>query len=103
MRDIAQDAVEVMGQLVSEGEDLFEEQRGSAALGVAREIEAALVAQLEGNLGHVLLWEQFLRTPQSVAPALVSTLESLLERDAVLREWLVESLQNYGTEVGGHK
>lgn len=101
MRDIAQDTVEVMTELTSEGEDVFEERRGSAALGVAKEIEAALVAQLEGNLGHVLLWEQFLRTPEDVASAVVSVLESLLERDEVLTRWLNESIGTYQREIEG--
>ena len=101
MRDIAQHTVQVMTELSSEGEDVLERRRGGTALDVAKEIEAALVAQLEGNLGHVLLWEQFLRTPQAVASALVSVLESLLKRDVVLAQWLDESLKVYGQEVDG--
>ena len=95
MRDTAQDIVQVMAELISEGEDAFEQRRGDVALSVAREIEAALVGQLEGNLGRVLLWEQFLRTPESVASAVVSVLESLLDRDAILARWLDESLKTY--------
>ena len=103
MRDTAQDIVQVMAELVSQGEDVFEQRRGGVALGVAEEIEAALVAQLEGNLGHVLLWEQFLRTPEAVASAVVSVLESLLDRDVILARWLDESLKTYREEVEGHR
>ena len=103
MRDTAQDIVQVMAELVSQGEDVFEQRRGGVALGVAEEIEAALVAQLEGNLGHVLLWEQFLRTPEAVASAVVSVLESLLNRDVILARWLDESLKTYREEVEGHR
>jgi len=101
VRDTVQDIVKVMAELISEGEDSFERTRGGVALGVAKQIEAALVARLEGNLGHVLLWEQFLRTPDVVASAVVSVLESLLESDVILARWLDESLRTYQQEVGG--
>jgi hypothetical protein len=95
VRDSAQCAVRVLVELVSTGDDVFESCRGGAALNIAREIEAALAAQLEGTLGHVLLWEQFLRTPEAVASAVVSVLGTLLERDQVLARWLDESLEAY--------
>jgi hypothetical protein len=55
---------------------------------LAQQIQAALVAQMEGNLGHVLLWEQFLRTPDDMAEAAIGVVHGLAERDAVLAEWL---------------
>ncbi|MBN1639988.1 MAG: hypothetical protein JXA09_02040 [Anaerolineae bacterium] len=69
-----------------------DEPTGDAdALVLAQEVQAALMAALEGNLGHVVLWEQFLRTPDEVADALVGVVEAVMRRDAALAEWLREA------------
>lgn len=57
------------------------------------------MAQLERNLGHVLLWEQFLRTPREVDAALVSVIHKLMEGDQVLAEWLDDSMARYAEAV----
>ena len=53
------------------------------------------ILQLEGNLGHVLLWEQFLRTPAEVAAPLSSVVESLAAADGVFAAWLASALERY--------
>jgi hypothetical protein len=91
----AQQVVQILVELEREGEPAFERRHGTQARDVAHEIEAALMAQMEGNLGHVLLWEQFLSTPEEVAPALVSVVRVLASADVVLAGWLDESLARY--------
>ena len=62
---------------------------GSAEVSeVAQEVQAVLMAQMEGNLGHVVLWEQFLRTPEEVVDAVVGVVQELVRRDPVLASWL---------------
>lgn len=68
---------------------------GAGALAVAQEIEAALFAQMEQNLGHVLLWEQFMRTPREVDAALVGVVDALMSNDEVLAAWLASGLARY--------
>jgi ABC-type ATPase with predicted acetyltransferase domain len=65
----AQEVVNMMAELMAEGDEAFRRMHGEAALDIAREVQAALMAQFESNLGHVVLWEQFLRTPQEVGAA----------------------------------
>jgi hypothetical protein len=87
--------VDLMAEYVSQGEGGFEAEHGARALEVAQEMMAALLEQLEGNLGHVVLLEQFLRTPGIVSEALVGVIQELLRRDAVFAGWVDEALSRY--------
>lgn len=91
----ARQVVQILVELEREGETAFGRRYGTQARDVAHEMEAALMAQMESNLGHVLLWEQFLSTPEEVAPALVSVVRVLASADPVLAGWLDESLARY--------
>ena len=91
----AQAIVEVMLALQDGRGTVLERENGARALDVALEIEAALMAQMEGNLGHVLLWEQFKRTPTEVDAALASVVDSLVSDDSVLAEWLAAARIRY--------
>jgi hypothetical protein len=79
--------VEVLAGLVRSGEP----RGGAEAVQVAEEMQAAVMAQLEGNLGHVVLWEQFLRTPDDVSDAVVGVIQALIRRDPVFEDWLHEA------------
>lgn len=92
--------VELMSELVSVGETEIERRHGAQALEVLYEIQGALMAALESDLSYVVLWEQFLRTPQEVDLALVSVIQSLADGDAVLAEWLEEALGRYREAAG---
>jgi hypothetical protein len=83
--------VRLMVELVSDGAAAFELAHGSDSLGVAQEVEAALMARLEGNLGHVVLWEQFLRTPKEVADAVSGVVQQYVDHDLVLETWLQDA------------
>ena len=96
---LTQELVRLMTDLVPEGGLLLERCAGPVAVEVAREIEAVVMSQLEGNLGHVLLWEQFQQTPGDVAQALAGVLDTLMQRDPVLASWLEESLRRYQREA----
>jgi len=87
--------VDLMAEYVSQGEVGFEGAHGARALEVAQEVMAALLEQLEGNLGHVVLLEQFLRTPREVSEALVGVIQESLRRDAVFAGWVNEALSRY--------
>jgi hypothetical protein len=91
----AQQVVQILVELEREGDSAFERRYGTQARDVAHEIEAALMAQMEDNLGHVLLWEQFQSTPEEVAPALVSVVRVLASAGLVLARWLDDSLGRY--------
>jgi hypothetical protein len=91
----ARDIVNILVALEEDNGAEIEHERGPAAVQIAREMEAALMTKMEQNLGHVLLWEQFLRTPTEVDAALVSVLHELMSRDAVLTSWLHDSLERY--------
>jgi hypothetical protein len=97
-----QEVVEVLVRLESEGEPAFEQAYGEDALSAAREIEGTLMALMEYNVGHVVLWEQFLRTPDEVASALESVVASLLQRDQALGDWLTRSLDRCRTVTKGN-
>jgi hypothetical protein len=86
------EVVALMVELVSGGSVAFEEQHGGAALETAQEIEAALMARLEGSLGHVVLWEQFLRTPETMADAAGGVIQRYAAQDPVLATWLEDAL-----------
>ncbi len=88
-------ALDLIKELIVNGRDGFLRAHGQEALDIVQEIEAALMMPLEGNLGHVVLWEQFLKTPDEVAEALVNVVQGYVERDVLLANWLNESLQRY--------
>ncbi len=96
---LTEEIVRLMTDLVPEGGLMLERCAGPVALEEAREIEAVVMAQLEGNLGHVLLWEQFQQTPDDLAQALAGVLDRLIQRDPVLASWLEESLQRYQRQI----
>lgn len=100
---LAHELVKLMADLIPEGGQQLERCTGPAALEVAREIEAVVMAQLEGNLGHVLLWEQFQQTPDDVAQALVGVLDRLMQGDPTLTGWLSESLRRYQHEIASRE
>jgi hypothetical protein len=83
--------VRLLGEYVAQGEHAFEAARGAQVLACVQEIMAALMGQLEGNLGHVVLWEQFLQTPDEVSDALVSVVGALRCRNELFDEWLDEA------------
>jgi hypothetical protein len=89
----------VAGYVVG-GAAAFETERGARALEVTQEIMAALMGQLEGNLGHVVLWEQFLRTPTEVSEALVGVIEALLCRSPALSAWVEDAWARYRACAG---
>ena len=91
----ANEIVELMTELVRDGGAALERRDGPQALAVAQEMEGALMSAMEGKLGHVLLWEQFLSTPGEVALALTGVVQVLMEADPVLAEWLEVSLVRY--------
>jgi len=88
-------ALDLVTELITGGPDAFVQAHGKDALLLVQEIEAALMMPLEGNLGHVVLWEQFLKTPDEVAGALANVVQGYVERDVVLANWLNESLRRY--------
>jgi hypothetical protein len=90
-------ALDLLAELITSGPDAFVQAHGLDALAIVREIEAALMMPLEGNLGHVVLWEQFLETPDKVFEALAGVLEGYVDRDTVLVTWLDEAVQRYET------
>jgi len=89
----AQEVIDLLVETVSAADDAVKPAEQAAQ--VAHEIEAVLMEQMEGNLGHVLLWEQFLRTPDEVASALRNVVESLMRADAELSAWLGDALARY--------
>ncbi len=92
--------VDLLVARVSQGAAAFEAEHGSEALQVVEEIMAALMGQLEGNLGHVVLWEQFLRTPNEVSEALVGVVEVLFCRSTVLSAWMDNAWMRYRACAG---
>lgn len=95
----AREIVQLMVELAADGGRTLERQRGPSAAEQAWRIQAALMDRLEGNLGHVVLWEQFLETPEAVTPALVSVVRSLLDADPSLAGWLDAALEAYRQAV----
>ena len=91
--------VDLMAAMVPENGKALERECGAQALVVAQEIQAALMAQFEGNLGRVMLWEQFLRTPEEVALAVVGVVQALAEGDKELADWLRASIERYRQTV----
>ena len=95
-----QEIVRLMVELMSVGAGAFELAHGSDALSIAQEVEAALMARLEGNLGHVVLWEQFLRTPMEVDDAVAGVVQQHVDRDSVLAAWLHDAVGRYRAITG---
>jgi hypothetical protein len=88
-------ALDLIKELIEGGADAFLHAHGQNALVIVHEIESALMMPLEGNMGHVVLWEQFLKTPNEVFEATVNVVQGYVERDVVLANWLNESLHRY--------
>ena len=84
-----------MLEYVVRGAVAFEAEHGPEASVVMQEMIAALMGQLEGNLGHVVLWEQFLQTPDEVSDALVGVFDGLRCRDLAFEEWLTDAWARY--------
>jgi hypothetical protein len=91
--------VDLMVALVPENGQALERECGAQALAVAQEIQATLMAQFEGNLGRVMLWEQFLRTPEEVTLAVAGVVQALAEGDQELADWLRASMEHYRQAV----
>lgn len=87
--------VELLSELVSAGDAEFEKLHGAPALDVVYEVQAALMAAMESDLSYVVLWEQFLVTPQEIDLALVSVIQALTAADPVLSKWLDGALERY--------
>jgi hypothetical protein len=90
-----QEIVELMTRLVADGPVALEQQAGLQAVEVAQEIEGALMSAMEGRLANVVLWEQFLSTPNEVASAVVGVVQMLMDADPVLTEWLEAAWVRY--------
>ena len=96
----ARGIVELMGELVSAGGAEIERRHGGQALDLLYEVQAALMAAMESDLSYVVLWEQFLLTPQEVELAVVSVVQTLMAADPVLAEWLDAALVRYREAAG---
>jgi hypothetical protein len=97
----AREIVKLMTELVPDGGAALERRDGLHALAVAQEMEGALMSAMERKLGYVLLWEQFLTTPDEVALALTGVVQALMEADPVLAEWLEAALARYEQAAAG--
>lgn len=91
----AREIVERMTELVPDRGAALEQRDGPRALAVAQEIEGALMSAMEGKLANVVLWEQFLSTPNEVSSAVANVVQALMEADPVLAEWLEAALVRY--------
>ena len=89
------EVVDLVGEYVALGARGFEAEHGGEATNVVQGMMAALMGQLEGNLGHVVLWEQFLQTPDEVCDALVGVVTALRCRNPGFDEWLAEAWGRY--------
>jgi hypothetical protein len=95
------EVVDLMVALVGDDGAFLGRAGGAQALAEAQEIQATLMALFEGNLGHVVLWEQFLRTPGQVALAVAGVLQTLVESDRELDQWLWASMERYRQATEG--
>jgi hypothetical protein len=91
----ASELVELLSELVSAGDADFARLRGAQALQILHEVQAALMAAMEGDLSRVVLWEQFLLTPKEVDLALAGVIQAQMAADPVLATWLDEALERY--------
>ena len=87
--------VDLLSELVSSGGAEFAKLHGAPALDVLYEVQAALMSAMEADLSYVVLWEQFLLTPQEVDEALVNVIQALAAADPILVDWLDEALERY--------
>jgi hypothetical protein len=94
-RALTRRVVGLIREYVARGASAFEAGHGPEALTVVQAIMAALMGQLEGNLGHVVLWEQFLQTPDEVSGALAGVVTELQCRNPAFEEWLAEAEARY--------
>ena len=91
----AAEIVDLMRERVLVGESEMARRYGEPAVEIALEMEAALMSAMESSLSYVVLWEQFLSTPDEVALAVVSVLQALMEADLVLAQWLDEAIARF--------
>ena len=91
----AREIVERMIELVPDRGATLEQRDGPRALAVAQEIEGALMSAMEGTLANVVLWEQFLSTPNEVSAAVIGVVQALMEADPVLADWLKAAMVRY--------
>jgi hypothetical protein len=94
-----QEIVEVVGELVVDDGKTLEQQHGSQALTVAREMRTALVPHVAQNPAYAPLWEQFQSAPQQQAPALAGV-QVILGADAALARRLDALLAQYQRAKG---
>lgn len=95
-----QEIVEVVGEFVVDDGKTLEQQHGSKALAVAREIQIALVPHVAQNPAYAPLWQQFQAAPQAMAPALAGVLQVVLGADAALARRLDALLAQYQQAKG---
>jgi len=98
---IAGEIVRWMSELIADDGAALERRDGPQAVDVAREVQAALMSAMERKLSYVVLWEQFLSTPEEVAPAVTGVVQVLIDADPVLAGWLEESLARYRQAAEG--
>ena len=98
---IAREIVQLMSELLVDDGEALEQRDGLPAADVAREVQAALMNAMERKLSYVVLWEQFLSTPDEVASAQAGVVQALMDADPVLAGWLEESLARYRQAAGG--
>lgn len=92
--------VELLSGLASVGDAEFERLHGAQSLAILHEVQAVLMHPMESELSHVVLWEQFLLTPQEVDSALAGVIQALMAADPVLAEWLAAALERYRNAAG---
>jgi hypothetical protein len=92
---VAQEIIELIGELVVDDGKTLEQKHGSRALAVARGVETALASRLEDNPAYALIWQQFQSAPQQQAPALAGILQVLLSADSALAQRLDALLEQY--------
>lgn len=90
-----EEIVDVIGELVVDDGERLEQQYGSRALTVAREIETALALRVQDNPVYASVWQQFRTAPQQQAPAMEGILKVLLSTDAALARRLDKLLEEY--------
>jgi hypothetical protein len=101
----AQEIVEVVGELVVDDGETLEQQHGTRALTVAREMKMALAPRLQENEMQAMIWRQFRNTPERKASYLTTAVTELLSADVALAQKLDELLTQYqrATASTGHR
>ncbi|HDQ72936.1 MAG TPA: hypothetical protein ENN19_12695 [Chloroflexi bacterium] len=92
---IADDVVEVVGELIIDDGETVTQQHGARALTVARDMETELASCLADDPAYGPIWRQFQATPQQHAPALAGVMQALLSADAALARRLDDLLDQY--------